>query len=163
MTACNNRFTPKHMKKKILIIDDDPQICKSLRKVLQAEGYEVVLAASGREGLDKFDPVHTDLVMLDINLPGEKGWDVFARITSINALLPIIIITGRQDQFEMAAAAGVGALIEKPMDMLFLLQTVAEMLVEPLDARIERLAGLNHYMRFSYPKSNGASQKTTPS
>ncbi|HWZ93836.1 MAG TPA: response regulator [Opitutaceae bacterium] len=151
------------MKKKILIIDDDPQICKSLRKVLQAEGYEVVLAASGREGLDKFDPVHTDLVMLDINLPGEKGWDVFARITSINALLPIIIITGRQDQFEMAAAAGVGALIEKPMDMLFLLQTVAEMLVEPLDARIERLAGLNHYMRFSYPKSNGASQKTTPS
>jgi two-component system response regulator RegX3 len=81
------------MNKKIMVLDDDEQIRQSLLKLLRAEGYEVVLAAKGTEALEKFDRDHVDLLLLDLNLPNQSGWDVFERITSTNPLLPIIIIT----------------------------------------------------------------------
>jgi DNA-binding response OmpR family regulator len=136
--------TTEAVKKTILVVDDDEQIRESLCKVLRSEGYEVVLAADGQEGIDKFDPEHIDLLLLDLNLPRKGGWDIFERITSINSLLPIIIITGRENQYDMAAAAGAGALMEKPLDVPFLLQTITELLTEPPETRIERLAGLHN-------------------
>ncbi len=132
------------VKKIILVVDDDEQIRKSLCKVLRSEGYEVVLAADGQEGIDQFDSKPIDLLLLDLNLPRKSGWDIFERITSMDPLLPIIIITGRENQYEMAAVAGAGALIEKPLDVRFLLQTITELLAEPPETRIERLAGLHN-------------------
>ena len=137
------------MKKKILVVDDDPQIRESLCKVLRAEGYEVVLAADGRDGIGKFNTERIDLALLDLNLPDNSGWDTFGTLTSINPFVPIIIITGRQNQYEMATAAGVGALMEKPLDVIFLLLTISELLAEPPETHIERLAGLHNYVRHS--------------
>src|SRR5664279_1298420 len=116
------------MKSKILVVDDDLEIRRSLHKVLRAEGYEVLLAEDGLVGLDMFDPAQTDLLLLDLNLPGKCGWDVVERITSVSPLLPIIVITGQRNQCEMATAAGVGALMGKPLDVPFLLQTITELL-----------------------------------
>ena len=141
--------TLKRMKKKILVVDDDPQIRESLFKVLRAEDYEVVLAADGRDGIGKFNTERIDLALLDLNLPDNSGWDTFGTITSLNPLVPIIIITGRENQYEMARAAGVGALMEKPLDVAFLLLTISELLAEPPETRIERLAGLHNYVRHS--------------
>ncbi|HVV72726.1 MAG TPA: response regulator, partial [Verrucomicrobiae bacterium] len=98
------------MKKRIMVLDDDDQIRRSLLKLLQTEGYEVVLAAEGVEGLEKLEHQDVDLLLLDLNLPNKSGWDVFERATSSNPLLPIIIITGREQQSRLAVAAGVGAL-----------------------------------------------------
>jgi DNA-binding response OmpR family regulator len=86
------------MKAKILVVDDDPQIRESLFKVLRAEGHEVVLAADGPEGIEKFNTEQIDLLLLDLNLPGNSGWDVFGTLTSLNPFLPIIIITGRNNR-----------------------------------------------------------------
>jgi two-component system response regulator RegX3 len=120
-----------------------------LRKLLQAEGYEVRLAANGQEGLDEFDPAHVDLLLLDLNLPAKSGWDLFERFSFINPLLPIIIITGRDNQYKMAAAAGVGALMEKPLDVPLLLQTISALLAEPVEDRLKRLVGLNKGVRYA--------------
>ncbi|MEI6392151.1 MAG: response regulator [Verrucomicrobiota bacterium] len=140
------------MKKRILIVDDDLQIRESLRKLLRAEGYEVVLATSGQEGFDKFDQENTDLLLLDLNLPGCSGWDVFGTITSLNPFLPIIIITGRDNQRELAAGAGVGALMEKPLDVPVLLQTITGLLAESAEKRLRRLVGLDGQVRYAPPR-----------
>ena len=139
------------MKKRILVVDDDPQIRESLRKVLRAEGYEVVLAADGQQGIERFNTERMDLLLLDLNMPVKSGWDTFERLTSLNPLLPIIIITGQRNQYELAAAAGVGALIEKPFDVPLLFQTMKELLAEPPEAHLKRLAGLHSYVRYVHP------------
>jgi len=139
------------MKKRILVVDDDPQIRESLGKVLRAEGYEVVLAADGQQGIENFNAERIDLLLLDLNMPVKNGWDTFERLTSLNPLLPIIIITGQRNQYELAAAAGVGALIEKPFDVLLLFQTMKELLAEPPEAHLKRLTGLHSYVRYVHP------------
>ena len=139
------------MKKKILVVDDDPQIRESLRKVLRAEGYEVVLAADGQEAIEKFNSERIDLLLLDLNLPDNSGWDIFGTITSLNPFLPIIIITGRQNQHELATGAGVGALMEKPLDVPKLLRIIAELTAEPAETRLKRLVGLHGDTRYVPP------------
>jgi DNA-binding response OmpR family regulator len=137
------------MKKTILVVDDDPQIRKSLHKVLSAEGYDVVLAADGGEGVEKFNTERIDCLVLDVSLPDCNGWEVFGTITSINPLLPIVIITGRNEQYELAALGGVGALIEKPLDVPRFLETVKELLAESPEIHLQRVAGWRNDLRYA--------------
>ena len=139
------------MTKTILVVDDDRQIRESLRKVLRAEGYQVALAANGQEGIGKFNAERFDLLLLDLNLPDNSGWDIFGTLTSLNPFLPIIVITGKDEQRELAAGAGVGALIEKPLNVPRLLETVAELLAEPPHVYLQRLAGQNSEARYVPP------------
>ena len=139
------------MKKRILILDDDEQIRESLGKVLRTEGYEILLAADGHEGLEKFNTKWIDLVLLDLALPGNSGWDVFGTLTSSNPFLPIILITGRLNQHELAMGAGVGALMEKPLNVPLLLTTIAELIAEESETHLKRLAGLRRDLRYVPP------------
>jgi len=140
------------MSKKVLVVDDDTQIREALRKVLQVEGYEVAVAADGQEGIEQFQRVSPHLLLLDLNLPVKSGWDAFERLTSLNPLVPVIIITGQRNQAELAAQAGVGALFEKPLDVPLLLQTMRELLAEPPDTHLKRLAGLHRFAGHAQPK-----------
>lgn len=139
------------MKKAILVVDDDLQIRESLGKLLRAEGYEVALAADGQAGIDLFDKQRIDLVLLDLSLPGDGGWEIFGAITDTNPCLPIIIITGRENQHELATLAGVGALMEKPLNLPVLLETVSKLIAEAPEARLERLVGLRSDLRYVPP------------
>ena len=142
---------PKTAKKKILVVDDNPQIRQSLQKVLRAEGYEVVLAAAGREGIEKFGAEQIDLLLLDVSLPDIGGWDVFGTVSSLNPFVPILIITGRDEQYDLAVLSGVAALIEKPLDVPRLLETIEETLAEPAEKHIKRLVGLHSNLRHVLP------------
>ncbi|HEV2211171.1 MAG TPA: response regulator [Verrucomicrobiae bacterium] len=144
------------MNKKIMVLDDDEQIRKSLLKLLRVEGYEVILAEEGVEALDKLERQGVDLLLLDLNLPNKSGWDVFERVTSTNPLLPIIIITGREKQSELAVAAGVGALMQKPLDVPLLLKTIAELLIESPQQRLKRLVGVEQSTRCFQPVSTAS-------
>lgn len=135
------------MNKRILILDDDAQIRESLRKALRAEGYEVVVAADAREGIETFGTTPVDLLLLDLQLPDQSGWDAFERLTSINPLVPVVIITGRTNQIETAAMAGVGALFEKPLDVPLLLRTIQELLAQPPENHLKRLVGRHADLR----------------
>jgi DNA-binding response OmpR family regulator len=142
-------------KKKILLVDDDMQIRKSLHKVLCAEGYEAVLAANGQEGIRQFCADRFDLLLLDVSLPDMSGWEVFGTITSINPFLPIMVITGKDDQHDLAVLGGVGALIEKPLDVPRLLETVRDLLAEAPEIHLQRLAGRRGDLRYEGRRAGG--------
>jgi len=129
------------MKKRILIVDDDSQICESLRKVLESEGYDVELAADGHKCLDKFIERRPDLVLLDLNLPDRSGWDIFGALSSLDPFLPVLMITGRRDQSGFAKEAGAGALMEKPLDVPLLLKAIATLIAQDPEVHLGRLVG----------------------
>ena len=146
-----HRFVPslKTMKRKLLLVDDDPSVQKMLGRLLIAEGYQVLPAVNGQQALDLAAATELDLVLLDLNLPVKNGWDTFERLTSENPLVPIIIITARPNQLFPALAAGVGALMEKPLDFPRLLETIRGLLGEPMEERLARLTGKSdgfHYL-----------------
>ena len=130
------------MTMKVLLVDDDPSVVAALGAALISEGYDVIQAFNGREAIRHFY-THPDIaiVLLDLCMPVKGGWDTFERITGINPLLPIIIITARSDQYSLADAVGVGALIEKPLDVQALLETMQKLLAEPPEKRLARIAG----------------------
>jgi len=109
--------------------------------VLSQESYLVVPAADGQQALAIAASTEIDLVLLDLNLPGRDGWTIFERLTIENPLLPVIIITGRPSQLFPALASGVGALVEKPLDFPKLFQTIQNLLEEPEEMRLARVAG----------------------
>ena len=123
---------------RVLVVDDDPSVRESLGKVLSGEGYEVALAADGQAALERFEQGAVDLLLLDLGLPIRNGWDTFERMTTRNPLMPVIIVTAQTDHYNVPVPAGVGALMEKPLDAPRLLQTIRELLAEPERARPQR-------------------------
>lgn len=123
------------MSKKILVVDDESSIREALSKVLLAEDYEVVSAENGQEAIEKFKSEKIDLLLLDLGLPVKDGRDTMIWLAQVNPLLPIIIITGRSKQRELAEKMGADALMEKPLDVPRLLQTIRELTNEPMECR----------------------------
>ncbi|MGA8476912.1 MAG: response regulator [Chthoniobacterales bacterium] len=138
----------KEMKGKILLADDDDEVLAALSSVLTSEGYEVIVAKNGREAIEHFQEQHIDVALLDLNMPVKGGWEAFERLTTIHPLLQVIVITARPDQYPLALAAGVAALMEKPLDLRLLLQTIDELLVEPMEKRLSRLTGRRPITRY---------------
>jgi two-component system, chemotaxis family, chemotaxis protein CheY len=150
------------MKQRVMIVDDDSAVRASIRKVLKGAGYEVTTAADGEEAKAKFVPEEIDLVLLDLNLRSRSGWDVFERLTTQHPTIPVIIITGMPNQYHTALAAGVGALIEKPIEVPILLKTMDELLTEPKEARLRRMCGYQLDTRHFRRPSGGAAGKLHP-
>jgi two-component system OmpR family response regulator len=126
------------MSRKILVVDDESSIREALSKVLHAENYEVVSAENGQEAMDKFKSGKIDLVLLDLGLPLKDGQDTMIWLAQVNPLLPVVIITGRSNQGQLAEKLGADALMEKPLDVPRLLQTIRELLNEPIECRARR-------------------------
>lgn len=129
------------MKKRILVVDEDQSVRESLKQFLEGAGYEVLVAAGGLEAAIRFEQGRVDLALLDLNLPNQSGWDVCERLMTRYPLVPVIIITGLRYQQHAAKAAGVGALFEKPIEVMSLLKRVEELLAEPDGVRLARLCG----------------------
>jgi len=127
--------------KRILVVDDDPTVRDSLNDLLASEGYRILPAENGQQALDLARKSSIDLVLLDLNMPVKNGWDTFEQLTREHPLIPIIIATARPNQLFMAISAGVGALMEKPMDIPMLLRTIEKLLAESTEQRLARLAG----------------------
>jgi CheY-like chemotaxis protein len=125
-------------KPRVLLVDDDRSVLDALGAVIESEGFELVRAADGHEALQKFRQQPIDIVLLDLNMPVKGGWDTLERLTTINPLLPIIVITARSDAYPLALARGVAALMQKPLDILLLLESMKELLTEPATKRLSR-------------------------
>jgi DNA-binding response OmpR family regulator len=125
----------------ILIVDDDDSVREMLRRVLEGEGYRILTAATGAQAREIAAAVALDLVLLDLNLPDESGWDTFEVLSRARPLLPVVVVTARSRQLAKARGAGVAALLEKPLDFPRLLQTVADLLGETAESRLARLSG----------------------
>jgi DNA-binding NtrC family response regulator len=136
------------MKAKMLLTDDDEEVLAALSAAFASEGYDVVIAKNGRQAIDHFRERHFDIALLDINMPAKDGWAAFERLTAINPLLQVIVITAWPDQYPLAAAAGVAALMEKPLDLPRLLRTIDHLIREPVECRLSRLAGKHPITRY---------------
>src|SRR5436309_8484768 len=122
------------MTKRILLVDDERSIRESLSKILRAENYEVVLGENGQEAIEQHGAERIDLLILDLNMPVKNGSTTLEWLVASNPLLPVIIITARSNQRALAETAGADFLMEKPLDVPLLLQTIRELLDEPMES-----------------------------
>jgi DNA-binding NtrC family response regulator len=102
----------------VLIVDDEAEIRESLQTLLELEGYEVETAANGEDGLSKLGERPFDLVLLDLALPGRNGIELLPEIRTLDAQLPVIIITayGTVEDAVRAMQGGAGNFLQKPWD-----------------------------------------------
>jgi two-component system nitrogen regulation response regulator NtrX len=105
-------------KTRILVIDDDASIRESLRMTLEYDGYEVLGAATGQEGLTLAEREAPDLVLLDVKMPGMDGLDVLTRLHSMNESLPVVMISAHGTPSTAVEAIRKGAqdFLEKPFE-----------------------------------------------
>ena len=104
-------------KQKIMVVDDDRNICELLRLYLAKEEFETVLAYDGRQALELFDREQPDLVLLDIMMPVLDGWET-CRALRQNSRVPIIMLTARGETFDKVLGLELGAddYVVKPFD-----------------------------------------------
>jgi two-component system KDP operon response regulator KdpE len=114
---------------RIVVVDDEIQILRALRRALTARGYEVGTAATGEDAIDEVERQLPDLVVLDLNLPGIDGIEVCRRLRSWTKV-PILVLSVREDQAEKVRALDLGAddYLTKPFGVDELLARVRALL-----------------------------------
>ena len=122
-------------KRRVLIVDDEPNIVLSLEFLLRQQGYEVSVARDGEEALAAAEEKRPDLVVLDVMLPGLDGFEVCRRLREHpeNAGLKILLLTARGREVERVRGLeeGADAYVRKPFSTRQLMKTVAELLGRP--------------------------------
>jgi CheY-like chemotaxis protein len=103
--------------RKVLVIDDDPVVAKSLNRVLTGKGYAVITAASGEEAMFKLKEEKYDLVYTDIKMPGMSGIEVTKQVKASQPWLPVVVITGYGSDQNISDANEAGAveILHKPL------------------------------------------------
>ena len=102
---------------KILVVDDDKNICELLRLYIEKDGFQVVIANDGKRALEMFRAEQPDLIMLDIMLPELDGWQVCREIRK-ESQCPIIMLTAKGEVFDKVLGLELGAddYVVKPFD-----------------------------------------------
>lgn len=111
---------------KVLVIDDEKNILKSVKMVLSYENYPVITANNGFEGINLFKEIKPEIVLLDVKMPGFTGIQVLKQMKEINQLSEIIMISGHSGIKEAVEASKLGAFdfLEKPISREKLILTI---------------------------------------
>ena len=101
---------------KILIAEDDPNTRDGLREILEEEGYTVITAADGEEGLERYRENRPDLACLDIMMPGLSGYEVCREMRRDKGEIPVIFISAKSEEIDRVVGLEMGAddYISKP-------------------------------------------------
>jgi CheY-like chemotaxis protein len=105
-------------KRKILIVDDEPDFAMLLKKRLEANGYGVAIATNGNEGLKQIKANRPDVILLDILMPEKDGYTMLQemkRDESINKI-PVIVVTAKPYMKDLFAIEGIHDYLIKPVD-----------------------------------------------
>lgn len=119
------------MSKRILVVDDDPEISETLQMALEAEGYEVLIARDGNQGLAMAETEKPDLAILDLMMPRRSGFLVLEKLRENETAPPnVIVITANEGERHQDYAELLGAdeYFRKPFPMERLLQSVKALL-----------------------------------
>jgi len=143
------------MRKTILLADDDASVRTMIGRVLESAYYRVVLAGTGREAASQFLNGPPDLVLLDLNMPDKDGWEAWNIMSTLHPFVPVIVITARPNQHDAARKMRIDALMEKPLDLPLLLQTIRHLLLEPDEEHIRRITERNFRTALLNPLDRG--------
>jgi len=140
----------REIRGKVLIVDDAPDTLEIIQKLLYYEGYEVTLASSGEEGVEKVIKEKPEVVLMDINLPGIDGTEALRRIRMMNPLQCVIMLTAfaTVDNAIHALKEGAFDFIKKPFENEHLIHIVNQSLEkhknlqekEKLEEEVRRLS-----------------------
>ena len=118
-------------KKKILVVDDEPQLAGFVKMRLEANNFEVAVASDGRDGLKKGSENKPDLIILDILMPNLDGFSMLAKLREDEETksLPVIILTAKDTPDSVAKALKLGAndYIVKPFEARILLEKIRKL------------------------------------
>ncbi len=131
MAKENGNNGPDDGAKRILLVDDDPEIIESLRYALSSRGYDVLVARDGNQGLSMVEREDPDLVILDMMMPKRSGFLVLEKLRRSRPVpIRIIMITANEGSRHKAYAEmlGVDDYIRKPFAMARLVESVERLL-----------------------------------
>jgi len=117
---------------RILVVDDEPHIRRVLSSILASQGFDVITASDGMEGLELMGENDVDLVILDLMVPGANGLEILSKIRSNpdQADTPVIILTakGQDTDRDAALAGGASDFLTKPFSPKKLIARIQEIL-----------------------------------
>lgn len=121
------------MRKKIVCIEDEPEMIDLIRLILGRRGFELIGAVGGREGLEMVRQVKPDLVLLDLMMPDMDGWEIYQHMKADQELrnIPVIIVTAKAQSIDKVLGlhiAKVDDYITKPFGPQELIESVNRVL-----------------------------------
>ncbi len=129
------------MKKKLLLVEDDPSAVRITTYALEQAGYEVLAALNGQEALRKAQGEKPDLIILDVMLPGVDGFQVcrHLRADPQTAQIPILMLSAKAQQADVDTGLKVGAddYLTKPVDLSEVLSRVESLLAQKSAESVE--------------------------
>lgn len=126
-------------KPKILIVDDEENICELVRLYIEKEGFDAIIANDGQEAVAKFNKEKPDLILLDIMLPIKDGWQVCREIRA-QSKVPIIMLTAKGEIFDKVLGLELGAddYVVKPFEPKELIARIRAVLRRSADSVDEK-------------------------
>lgn len=139
---------------KIMIVDDDVNICELIRLYLEKEKYSTVIVNDGLDAVNSFAEVKPDLILLDVMLPGLDGWQVCRKIRSVSNV-PIIMLSAKGETFDKVLGLELGAddYIVKPFETKEVLARIKAVLRRSVSSASEQVKEV-HYDKLSINLTN---------
>ncbi len=119
------------MSKKIMIVEDEPQLRDMIRSMMTYEGFVAQTAEDGQDFLDKIDDFQPDFVTLDVMMPGLSTWEILEKLKDKKACPNIVLLTAAnlssEEKQRLKQTGCVLGIIKKPFDMDELLETIKQL------------------------------------
>lgn len=130
---------------RILIVDDENNICELLKLYLEKEKYQTVILTDGNDVVNKFQLINPDLILLDVMLPGMDGWQVCRKIREMSRV-PIIMISAKGETFDKVLGLELGAddYIVKPFDTKEVVARIKAVLRRAVVGKTQELQEVNY-------------------
>jgi DNA-binding response OmpR family regulator len=138
--ACGSGPPPQATKPAILLVSSDTALGENLRCAAELAGRSVVRAAGLGETLRTAHMIQPLAVVLDLDLPSHGAWDIADKLLQEAGCPPLILLTGRGEQFDVSTAIRAGSLVDKSASLAKLLEVVDQALALPDSNRVERNA-----------------------
>ena len=118
MIRLPRHFDVMHTPSDVLIVDDDPDLTKSVQRVLEAAGYTVRSARTGREALAAVAQKMPSVILLDMLMPDMDGWDCAMELRALyGRSVPVVIVTAAARAHDRAEQLGIDHVLGKPFDL----------------------------------------------
>ena len=144
------------MGDKVLVVDDEWEIRDMLRRFLEEQGYEVILASNGEEAIELAEKENPQVILLDILMPGIDGIETCKRLKAgqRTRFIPVIMATALWDKYSEALEAGAEDFVTKPFNLTELSHRVKSILrVRYLTNELERAVAYIQELGENFPKA----------